>query len=158
MFSHVAESSAKKLKFGQRDSEPNRRFWHNLLFIGWTFLKMAKLFGATGRNMHWPAWQLWGGKGCELTLCLRIEILWSMGGQPHFWVDCNPQSTYIYRAQQCMSPRRNWDSPNPSPVSECAPPRTKGWGAHSRAAKGVGGPNSVPTTGEKAHHSAYSVL
>jgi hypothetical protein len=26
-----------------------------------------------------------------------------------------------------MSPRRNWDSPNPSPASECAlPPRTKG--------------------------------
>ncbi len=41
------------------------------------------------------------------------------------------QSTYIYRAPQCMSPRRNWDSPNPSPASECAlsPPRTNG-GAH----------------------------
>ncbi len=24
-----------------------------------------------------------------------------------------PQSTYIYRAPQCMSPRRNWDSPTP---------------------------------------------
>jgi hypothetical protein len=43
------------------------------------------------------------------------------------------------RAPQCMSPRRNWDSPNRSPASECAlPPRTKGWGAHSPAAKGVG--------------------
>ena len=32
-----------------------------------------------------------------------------------------------------MSPRQNWDSPNPSPASECAlpPPRTKGLGAHS---------------------------
>ncbi len=43
-----------------------------------------------------------------------------------------------------MFPRRNWDSPNPSPASECAlpPPRTKGWGALSPAAKGVGDPNS----------------
>ena len=31
-----------------------------------------------------------------------------------------------------MSPRRNWDSPNPSPASECAlPPRTKGGGEHT---------------------------
>ncbi len=38
-----------------------------------------------------------------------------------------------------MSPRRNLDSPNPSPASECAPPRTKGWGgAHSPAGEGVG--------------------
>ncbi len=39
-----------------------------------------------------------------------------------------------------MSPRRNWDSPNPSPASECAlppPPKPKGGGAHSPAAKGV---------------------
>ncbi len=52
-----------------------------------------------------------------------------------------PQSTYIYRAPQCMSPRRNWDSPNSSPASECAPPlpdqrvggrtrlRLRGWGS-----------------------------
>ncbi len=38
-----------------------------------------------------------------------------------------------------MSPRRNWDSPNPSPACESAPPpRTGGGGAHSPAAKGVG--------------------
>jgi hypothetical protein len=38
-----------------------------------------------------------------------------------------------------MSPRRNWDSPNPSPPSERAlPSRTKGLGALSPAAKGVG--------------------
>ncbi len=35
-----------------------------------------------------------------------------------------------------MSPCRNWDSPNPSPATP--PPRTKGCGAHSPAAKGVG--------------------
>ncbi len=39
------------------------------------------------------------------------------------------QSTYIYRAPQCMSPRWKWDSPTPLVASECAlPPRTKGWG------------------------------
>ena len=49
------------------------------------------------------------------------------------------QSTYIYRAQQCMSPRWNWDSPTPLAASECAlPPGPKGEGAHSPAAKGVG--------------------
>ncbi len=38
-----------------------------------------------------------------------------------------------------MSPRRNWDSPNPSPASECAPPPgPKGGEAHSPAAEGVG--------------------
>jgi hypothetical protein len=39
-----------------------------------------------------------------------------------------------------MSLRWNWDSPTPLAASECMcpPPRTKGWGAHSPAAKGVG--------------------
>ena len=38
-----------------------------------------------------------------------------------------------------MSPRRNWDSPNPSLASECAPPpRTKGGGAHSPVGEGLG--------------------
>jgi hypothetical protein len=47
----------------------------------------------------------------------------------------------LYRVSQCMSPRRNWDSPTPSLASECAPPPgTKGRGAHSPA--GWGSPNS----------------
>jgi hypothetical protein len=50
----------------------------------------------------------------------------------------SPQSTYIYRAPQCMSPRWNWDTPTPLAASECAPPGPKGGGAHSPAAKGVG--------------------
>jgi hypothetical protein len=52
---------------------------------------------------------------------------------------CSTQSTYI--APQCMSPSRNWDSPNPFPASECALPADQrvGPGAHSPvAAKGVG--------------------
>jgi hypothetical protein len=51
------------------------------------------------------------------------------------------QSTYIYRVQQYLSPRRNWDSPTPSLASECAPlPGTKG---HTRLRmRGCGSPNS----------------
>ncbi len=38
-----------------------------------------------------------------------------------------------------MSPRRHWDSPNPSPANEgVLPPRLKGGRAHSPAAKEVG--------------------
>jgi hypothetical protein len=48
-------------------------------------------------------------------------------------------STYIYRVPQCMSPRRNWDSPTLSLASECVPPSgTKGGGAHSPAGEGLG--------------------
>jgi hypothetical protein len=36
-----------------------------------------------------------------------------------------------------MSPRLNWDSPNPSLASECARPQNRG-GAHSPAGEGVG--------------------
>jgi hypothetical protein len=36
-----------------------------------------------------------------------------------------------------MSPRRNWDSPTPSPASECAPPwNQRGGGARSPAGEG----------------------
>ncbi len=39
------------------------------------------------------------------------------------------QSTYIYRAPQCMSPRWNWDSHHPLCRKRvCPPPGTKGWG------------------------------
>ncbi len=41
---------------------------------------------------------------------------------------------YIHRVPQCMSPRRNCDSPTPSPASECVPSTgTKaGGGGHIR--------------------------
>ena len=52
------------------------------------------------------------------------------------------KSTYIYRVPQCMSHRRNWDSPTPSLASECAPHsepeggqsrlRLRGWGSPFR--------------------------
>ncbi len=54
-----------------------------------------------------------------------------------------------------MSPRRNWDSPNPSLASECAPPPRTGWGTLA-CGFGVGGV-PIPTTWEKAKHSAYFV-
>jgi hypothetical protein len=54
-----------------------------------------------------------------------------------------------------MSPRRNWDSPNPSLASECASPlQNRGGGAHSPAGEGLGEsyfrrlekkPNTLPT-------------
>ena len=48
---------------------------------------------------------------------------------------------HIYRIPQCMSPRRNWDSPSPSPLPQASVPHpvTKvGGGQHSPAGEGVG--------------------
>ncbi len=50
---------------------------------------------------------------------------------------------------KCMSPRRNWDSPNPSLASEFALPPDRGEGATLTCGWGVGGV-PIPTTGEKA--------
>jgi hypothetical protein len=54
------------------------------------------------------------------------------------------QSTYLKSTHlQCMSPRRNWDSPNPSPARECAPtPGIKGRRHTRLRVKGWGSPNS----------------
>jgi hypothetical protein len=54
------------------------------------------------------------------------------------------QGTYIHRAPQCMSTRRNWDSTNPSPAGECPPPRAKWWGGEDTRLRlwGLGSPNS----------------
>jgi hypothetical protein len=55
----------------------------------------------------------------------------------HIYTECLPQ---------CMSPRRNWDSPNPSFASECAPPPgSKGGGGTLACGRGVGGV-PIPTT------------
>jgi hypothetical protein len=54
---------------------------------------------------------------------------------------CKPQSTYIPRVPQCLSPRWNWD---PRPLSRkrvCPPPGTKGGGGggtNSPACEGMG--------------------
>ncbi len=62
----------------------------------------------------------------------------------------NHKYTYIYRVPQCMSPRRNCNSPTPSLASHCAPlPGTGGWGGGILACGwGVGGV-PIPKTGEK---------
>jgi hypothetical protein len=82
----------------------------------------------------------------ESTLSLQSGTIhcgyWNVPYMHHSFVKLysKPQSTYIYRAPQCMSPRRNWGSPNPLAASECAlPPGPKGGGgAHPPAPKGVG--------------------
>ncbi len=55
-----------------------------------------------------------------------------LAGRPNHTCLIKPQSTYTYRAPQCMSPRWKWDSPTPLAASECAlPPGPKG-GGHTR--------------------------
>jgi hypothetical protein len=56
-----------------------------------------------------------------------------------------------------MSPRRNWDSPNPSLASEYAlPPESGGGGAaHAPAGKGVG-ESQIPQLAKK--HSKLPTL
>jgi hypothetical protein len=63
---------------------------------------------------------------------------------------------YKCRVPQCMSARRNGDSPTPLPLASVPPPPgTKGGeGAFLQVR---GGRVQIPTTGEKAWHSAYSV-
>jgi hypothetical protein len=53
-----------------------------------------------------------------------------------------PQSTYIPRVPQCLSPRPISDPSPPTPASECVPPEPKGEWTHSPAGEGVGSPNS----------------
>ncbi len=58
-----------------------------------------------------------------------------------------------------MSPRLDWNSPNPSLASECASPPRIGGGGGCKLACGIGvGGVPIPTTGEKAQHSAYPVV
>jgi hypothetical protein len=101
---------------------------HSQHFLG-TFERISGGFQMFSESMH---------------LRTRIErqrqhILTSLEFLHHGVRWSNPQSTYIYRAPQCMSPHWNWDSPTPLAASECAlPPGPKGGGAHSPATKGVG--------------------
>jgi hypothetical protein len=63
------------------------------------------------------------------------------------------QSTYIPRVPQCRSPRLNWDSPTPSPTSECAPPPPGTKGGYTVACWRGGGRVPIRTTEGKAEHS-----
>jgi hypothetical protein len=64
---------------------------------------------------------------------------------------CAAYTKYFYiKRPQCMSPRRNWDSPTPSLASEYAPPPEQKGGGHTRLRVwGWGSPNS-DDHGEKA--------
>jgi hypothetical protein len=42
------------------------------------------------------------------------------------------------QSAKLFSSRRNWDSPNPSPAGECAPPLVPEGGAHSLEREGAG--------------------
>jgi hypothetical protein len=99
---------------------------HRLAYLAYK-LKKNKTLTSTLENYMSGA----GLHGCiQCNPILHLTV-------PHQYLA--PQSTYIYRAPQCMSPRWNWDSPTPLAASECAhPPGPKGGGAHSPAAKGVG--------------------
>ncbi len=68
--------------------------------------------------------------------------------------------TNISRVPECLSPRPNWDSPPPLLLASVPPLGTRGGGGVHTPACGVwGSPNYDDwTTGEKALHSAYSVL
>ncbi len=112
----------------------------------------------TGRRMN-PAWldgEVWWrvgvsapppplcqspGSGPTQQRCwnLRMEkeifirSLWR-----YLFIVYNTKNMYI-KSTTVYVPRRNWDSPNPSLASECAPPpRTGGRGAHSPAGAGLG--------------------
>jgi hypothetical protein len=83
-------------------------------------------------------------EGIFLVVCLNIE---------NVPVPIVTDTKYIYRVQQCLSPRRNRDSlfhplsrqrVCPSPP----PPGRKGGGGNSPAGEGVGGV-PIPTAGEK---------
>ncbi len=60
----------------------------------------------------------------------------SCASPPALADSCTPQ--FIPRVPQGLSPRRNWDSPTPSPTSDCLPlPWTKGGETHPPAGEGV---------------------
>ncbi len=62
----------------------------------------------------------------------------------------------MYRVPQCMSPPLVGIGTLPPPLSPASVPRTKGGGGTFAFGRGGGGVQ-IPTTGEKALHSAYSV-
>jgi hypothetical protein len=70
--------------------------------------------------------------------------------------DTHPQwtCTYISRVQQCLSPRRNWDSPTPSLTGECFHPLWF-WGRDTLAFGRGGVP--IPTRGQTLLCSRYPI-
>ncbi len=77
-------------------------------------------------------------------LSIELGIAWYPSGGERDAGCCRAQSTYIFRAPQCMSPRRNWDSPQPlSRKRVCPPPPDQRVGGHPRLRlRGWGSSNS----------------
>ncbi len=94
-------------------------------------------------------------KGASRELDLSICYLLNYNGK--IYRD-ESTSTQVNRVPQCNSFHRKWDSPPPAPPPAGAPPPPlrNQRGEHTRLrVKEWGVP--IPTTGEKAYHSAYSV-
>ncbi len=58
----------------------------------------------------------------------------------------------VYRVLSFFSSLRNWDSPNPSPAGECAPPPGSG-GRSTHAGESGGGRVPIPTRGHTLWYS-----
>ncbi len=84
----------------------------------------------TGLLRHFRRCVLYTTHKRNVELTLIFQSLWyKLVGTKYLYT--------VYRAPQCISPRRNWDSPNSPPASECAlPTLPKVGGSHSPAAKG----------------------
>ncbi len=111
--------------------------WENKDYIWRVHLKINQSCSWVGRRFEPDFLQTWAGSGLTLPGPLARPCT-------------TPQSTYMYREPQCMSPRRNWDSPNPLSHKPVCPhalnQRVEG---HTLMQVGGGGVQ-IPTTGEKA--------
>ncbi len=86
---------------------------------------------------------------------LQSHFLW----HPRISV-CIGHKVRIYKEyHSVMSPRRNWDSPNPSLASDCAPPSRTGGGDTLACGWGVeGSPNSDDGLEKKLSFSTLPIL
>jgi hypothetical protein len=88
-------------------------------------------------NLNWISSSFIAPLAFLLRFCFLLIILFSFVS-----LFLHPQSTYLPRVPQCLSPRPNWDLPPPR-KRVCPSPGTKGGGvAHSPAVRGWEGPNS----------------
>ncbi len=62
----------------------------------------------------------------------------------------------VGRVLSFFSSRRNWDSPNPTPACECAPPPFGSWGRGTLADERGGERVPIPTRGHTLWYSIYT--
>ncbi len=81
---------------------------------------------------HVWQWQAQGSDPLPLREGRHVEIL-NEEITPLLPTGAGERYSQTPRAPEWMSPRRNWDSPNPPPASECAlPPPDQRVGGHTR--------------------------